>query len=134
MPTFPAKGEVLWDGRFRMRFGARRIGEVRCLGAEGWRQATSSEDSRSRSFQRGSTGSPSLAISLNPIVIPVVLIAVGSVVRYMTDGGALPSSAATEIIQVLGDKNIALAIGVVFAFALTKYCPQGKRASNGRES
>ena len=38
--VLPARGELVWDGRFRLRLGARRIGEVRRLGSEGWRQAT----------------------------------------------------------------------------------------------
>jgi GntP family gluconate:H+ symporter len=72
---------------------------------------------------------PSLMNALNPIVIPVILIAIGSVVSYMVDSGSLRTGTVTEIIQLLGDKNIALALGVVFAFSLTKYCPSGKRAS-----
>ena len=38
--ALPARGDVMWDGRFRLRFGPRRIGEVRRLGNEGWRQAS----------------------------------------------------------------------------------------------
>jgi GntP family gluconate:H+ symporter len=75
------------------------------------------------------TQGPSLLRSLNPIAIPVVLIAVGSVVNYMIKADSLQSSAVTEILQFFGDKNIAIAVGVAFAFSLTKYCPAGKRAS-----
>ena len=35
----PARGDLLWDGRFRLRLGARRIGDVKRLGTEGWRLA-----------------------------------------------------------------------------------------------
>lgn len=38
--VLPAKGEVLWDGRFRLYFGPRRVGEIKRLGNEGWRQVT----------------------------------------------------------------------------------------------
>jgi len=35
----PAKGNLLWDGRFRLRLGTRSIGDVKRLGTEGWRLA-----------------------------------------------------------------------------------------------
>jgi tRNA(Ile)-lysidine synthase len=37
--VIPAKGDVIWDGRFELRFGSRKKGEVRRLGHEGWREA-----------------------------------------------------------------------------------------------
>ena len=37
--SVPARGDVFWDGRFRMRFTARARGEIRRLGGEGWRCA-----------------------------------------------------------------------------------------------
>jgi GntP family gluconate:H+ symporter len=77
----------------------------------------------------GPTESPSLLASLSPIAIPVVLIAVGSVVTYMTDAGTLHGGLFVDIVRSLGNKNIALAVGVVFALSLLKYCPAGKRAS-----
>lgn len=73
--------------------------------------------------------SPSLIGALNPIVIPVILITIGSVVSFLVDSGRVSTGTFTEIIQFFGDKNIALAVGVVFAFMLTKYCPSDKRAS-----
>ena len=37
--VLPARGELLWDGRFKLRLGNRNIGEVRRLGSNGWQQA-----------------------------------------------------------------------------------------------
>lgn len=37
--SLPARGRVFWDGRFRLQFGKRSVGEVRRLGTDGWRQA-----------------------------------------------------------------------------------------------
>jgi tRNA(Ile)-lysidine synthase len=39
--TIAARGEVFWDGRFRLRFPARKLGEIRRLGSDGWRLAVS---------------------------------------------------------------------------------------------
>lgn len=38
--VLPAKGDIHWDGRFRLNLGARRIGDVKRLGTEGWRLAS----------------------------------------------------------------------------------------------
>lgn len=37
--TIPAQGEVFWDGRFRLQNPARKLGEIRRLGSDGWRHA-----------------------------------------------------------------------------------------------
>lgn len=37
--SIPARGEILWDGRFRLLFPARALGEIRRLGNDGWRHA-----------------------------------------------------------------------------------------------
>ena len=37
--VLPARGELLWDGRFKLCLGNRNIGEVRRLGSNGWQQA-----------------------------------------------------------------------------------------------
>ena len=76
-----------------------------------------------------SSENPSLLASLLPIAIPVALIAVGSIVTSMVKAGNFESSQATHLIRSLGDKNIAIAIGVAFAFSLIKFCPQEKRKS-----
>lgn len=72
---------------------------------------------------------PTLFRSLIPIAIPVVLIAVGSFASYLINSGTLQSSVFTNVLQSLGDKNIALAVGVVLALSLTKYCPAEKRST-----
>jgi GntP family gluconate:H+ symporter len=47
----------------------------------------------------------------------------------MMESGALSSSRVVDVLASLGDKNIALGIGVVFALMLKKYCPDSKRSS-----
>ncbi|MDG2223447.1 MAG: GntP family permease [Rubripirellula sp.] len=73
--------------------------------------------------------SPSLFAALLPIALPVLLIGLGSAIRFMTESGTLSSSGIVDILASLGDKNIALGIGVVFALTLKKYCPAAKRSS-----
>jgi GntP family gluconate:H+ symporter len=74
---------------------------------------------------------PSLKLALLPILVPFLLIAVGTVVK---SGGLAPLSSAlklemplanvTEILLLLGDKNIALAVGAVIAVLVAlKYRP-----------
>lgn len=75
------------------------------------------------------TGGPSLFRSLIPIVIPIAMIAIGSVASYLGDSPRFADSAAIDLIRSLGDKNIALAVGVVFALSLTGYCPSATRAT-----
>ncbi len=75
------------------------------------------------------TGGPSLLRSLIPIAIPVVLIAVGSVTTYLINSGTVRAGMTTDIIGSLGDKNIALAVGVIFALSLIRYCPLETRSS-----
>ncbi|MFK8111782.1 MAG: GntP family permease [Rubripirellula sp.] len=83
---------------------------------------------------------PSLTRSLIPIAIPVVLIAIGSLVTSVTKSPAYQTKlaeysnsqaamigSATDILRNLGDKNIAIAIGVAFALTLMKFCPAEKR-------
>jgi gluconate:H+ symporter, GntP family len=90
-----------------------------------------SEDSQNR---------PSLFRALIPIVIPVVLIAAGSFVTSLIDSGVIAKELAAgapmseRIVFVLvhglcalGDNNIAIAIGVVFALSLLQYCPVENR-------
>lgn len=72
---------------------------------------------------------PSLTRALLPITIPVILIAVGSLTTYLVkqDGNGVESSIATDIICGMGDKNIALGIGLILALSLKKYCPADQR-------
>jgi GntP family gluconate:H+ symporter len=73
--------------------------------------------------------SPSLFAALLPIALPVLLIGLGSAIRFMMESGTLSSSRVVDVLASLGDKNIALGIGVVFALMLKKYCPASKRSS-----
>lgn len=73
--------------------------------------------------------SPSLFAALLPIALPVLLIGLGSAIRFMVESGTLSSSRVVDVLASLGDKNIALGIGVVFALMLKKYCPASKRSS-----
>ncbi len=41
--TVVARGDVIWDNRFKFRFGRVGKGEIRCLGQEGWRAAIAME-------------------------------------------------------------------------------------------
>lgn len=86
-------------------------------------EASSSPQAGSRATVSG----PPLFLALLPITIPVVFIALGSLVKYFSDTNAIESGVLTEILRVLGDKNIALGFGVVFALALRSYCPAAKR-------
>ncbi len=70
---------------------------------------------------------PSLLLALCPIVLPVILIAVGSVVTYLVKSKTLPTGFETDLVRSFGDKNVALAVGVLFALALKRYCPSGTR-------
>ena len=90
---------------------------------------SASDDDSAPASEEKPGGEPSLVRSLCPIVIPVILIAAGSVVTYMTTSGTWEVNFLTNLLRGIGDKNIALAVGVVFALSLTRYCPAGKRAS-----
>lgn len=72
---------------------------------------------------------PSLLLALMPIVIPVLLLAAGSVVTYLTKSGSMTSSGLSDTIKLLGDKNIALGLGCVAAFGLVSFVTPGKRKS-----
>ena len=70
---------------------------------------------------------PGLAESLFPILIPVLLISAGSIAGYMEGSGWVSESAWTRFASVLGDKNIAIALGTIFALSLLRYCPVDNR-------
>tara|TARA_R110002049_G_scaffold309268_1_gene519623 strand:+ start:165636 stop:167150 length:1515 start_codon:yes stop_codon:yes gene_type:complete len=72
---------------------------------------------------------PSLTESLLPILIPVVLISLGSIAAYLVDSGTVFESAWTRFASILGDKNIAIAVGTVFALTLVRYCPATRRST-----
>lgn len=73
--------------------------------------------------------SPGFIESLLPILVPVVLITIGSVLAYLTKSGGVESSSLTDFFQLIGDKNIAIAIGVAFAMALARYIDAQRRTS-----
>jgi len=72
---------------------------------------------------------PSLTLALLPIVLPVLLIAAGSVVSLVISPQREGLQGLVEFVESLGNKNIALAIGVAFALMLTRYCPNEGRKS-----
>ncbi|MDE0866676.1 MAG: SLC13 family permease [Rubripirellula sp.] len=72
---------------------------------------------------------PSLTRALLPITIPVVLIALGSLTAYLTKQEVIDAALWTDILRGMGDKNIALGIGLVLALSLIKYCPAAQRNS-----
>ena len=74
---------------------------------------------------------PPLSLALLPITIPVILIALGSLTDYLVKEKVvgMQSNLIAEIISGMGDKNIALGIGVVLALSLRKYCPSSQRAT-----
>jgi GntP family gluconate:H+ symporter len=74
-----------------------------------------------------SQGRPGLIESLLPIVIPVVLISSASMISYFVDAKSIEASSLTRLVELIGEKNIAIAVGVVFAMALLRYCPVEKR-------
>ncbi len=72
-------------------------------------------------------GQPGLLESLLPISIPVALIATASVIKYLVEANRIEASGVTRCLELIGEKNIAIAFGVVFAMVLLRYCPAGKR-------
>ncbi len=70
---------------------------------------------------------PGFVLSILPILIPVILIGAGSISDYQKKSGRWTSTAFTETISVLCDKNIAIAIGAALAMLLLRYCPENKR-------
>ncbi|MEL7338445.1 MAG: SLC13 family permease, partial [Planctomycetota bacterium] len=76
---------------------------------------------------------PGLLESLLPILIPVVLITTGSVLAYLLKSGSVDESSITSVLRILGDKNIAIAIGLASAMPLTRYMnPERRRSLVGR--
>jgi len=77
----------------------------------------------------GSDASPPLIRALLPITIPVILIALGSLTDYLVtqNVAGIQSGLWSDIVAGLGNKNIALGIGVVLALSLRKYCTEALR-------
>ncbi|MDA9934599.1 SLC13 family permease [Rubripirellula sp.] len=88
-------------------------------------------DPASKNPSSPSDDSPPLIRALLPITIPVILIAVGSLTDYLVKQNAagVESAVWTDILRGMGNKNIALGIGVVLALSLRKFCPEEQRAT-----
>jgi GntP family gluconate:H+ symporter len=73
--------------------------------------------------------SPPLIRALLPITIPVILIALGSLADYLVtqNVAGIQSGVWSDILAGMGNKNIALGIGVVLALSLQTYCPEALR-------
>jgi len=75
------------------------------------------------------TSQPPLLMALAPIMLPVLLITIGSVIRST---GWQPNeawSSTVDFVLSLGDKNIALGIGCVIAFVLMRWVDKKDRKS-----
>lgn len=94
-------------------------------------ESGSSHDSTAEIHSSKSGDSPPLIHALLPITVPVVLIAIGSLTKYLSqqNGSDIEPPVWTDILTGLGDKNIALSIGVVLALSLRKYCSTELRAT-----
>ena len=72
---------------------------------------------------------PGLWESILPIIVPVLLISCGSLIKYQLKAEIVDSAWWTDLLLQLGDKNIAIAIGVLIAFPLTRYIAKEQRAT-----
>lgn len=72
---------------------------------------------------------PKFIESVLPIVVPVVLITTASVLAYLSKSGGIQPSGVTRFLSTVGDKNIAIAIGLGFAMSLTRYIKPDRRQS-----
>lgn len=72
---------------------------------------------------------PSLMASVLPILVPVAMIGIGSVGIYFSDAGMIESVGLARLLEFVGDKNIAIAVGAAFAMSLIRYCPADQRKS-----
>lgn len=88
-------------------------------------------DRAAKSPSSPSNESPPLIRALLPITIPVLLIAVGSLTDYLVkqNVAGIESAVWTDILRGMGNKNIALGIGVVLALSLRKFCPEEQRVT-----
>lgn len=89
--------------------------------------ADSADTTASPEEESATSKGPSLIDSLLPIVLPVLLIGAGSVVSYLVKSGTINPGPIVDVLRGLGDKNIALGIGLVAAIRLVKYVAPNKR-------
>ena len=76
-----------------------------------------------------SASAPSLRSSLLPILVPILLIAAGSISAYLVQSGTVLAGDWTRLFQNLGDKNIAIGAGALLAMLLIRYCSEQQRKS-----
>ena len=69
-------------------------------------------DGESTDSSGGSRPAPKFLESLLPIIVPVALITIGSVLAYLLKSGSIEANSLTDVFRFLGDKNIAIAIGL----------------------
>jgi GntP family gluconate:H+ symporter len=72
---------------------------------------------------------PTLLRSLCPIIIPVGLIAMGSLMRTFLESKQLSPNLLTDLAISLSNKNVAIAVGAALALSLRQYCPVTKKES-----
>ncbi|MEO1615315.1 MAG: SLC13 family permease [Planctomycetota bacterium] len=70
---------------------------------------------------------PSLLASLLPILVPVVLITAASVMRVLIDQDRIANSNVNRLMFWLGEKNIAIGLGLVFGIPLLRYVAKERR-------
>ncbi|QDV44582.1 Inner membrane permease YgbN [Stieleria neptunia] len=88
---------------------------------------TATEQSEDSPEQLDRGRSPGFLESLLPIVVPVILITIGSVLAYLLKSGAVEPSGLTDVLKLVGDKNIAIAIGLAFGMTLIRYIDSDQR-------
>ncbi|MCO8120661.1 GntP family permease [Stieleria sp. TO1_6] len=103
--------------------------EVPLRELQGDSESDSEPNAAAAGLAEGDRKSPGLMESLWPIIVPVVLITIGSVVSYLTKSGRIETTEMTRLLLLVGDKNIAIAIGLAFAMSLLRYIPTGPRSS-----
>jgi GntP family gluconate:H+ symporter len=62
---------------------------------------------------------PPLGTSLAPIILPIILMALGTLLKVLLD--PIPNNIFVDLIQLITTPSNALLIGVLFSFALLKY-------------
>ncbi|WP_146575790.1 GntP family permease [Neorhodopirellula pilleata] len=77
--------------------------------------------------ENSATSRPPLSMALAPILLPVLLITIGSVIRSTKWKPNESWSETVDFVLSLGDKNIALGIGCVIAFVLMRWVDPKER-------
>ena len=106
-------------------------GDTQSTADQGSKHSPTSCDSDSVAPALPLDESPPLIRALLPITIPVILIALGSLTDYLVkqNVAGIEQGVWTDILAGMGNKNIALGIGVVLALSLRAYCPEALRTT-----